>query len=152
MYIASRHGDDCISHFRGGKDVRRPAQSRHPHSIVNDEEGEEHILKLLPVCVHGVVLPDRCAQSVLYRLQGFPLGDFHLEDVMLPEDDDMGIPSDEDDDLEEEVKTETGFGCVVGEYRNTVIDASNPVYSVGSLDSKPSVGAMLHFKLCVSSS
>ena len=33
---------------------------------------------------------------------------------MLPEDDDMGIPSDEDDDLEAEVKTETGFGCVVG--------------------------------------
>lgn len=48
-------------------------------------------------------------------LQGFPFGDFHLEDVMLPEDDDMGVPSDEDDDLEEEVKTETGFGCVVGE-------------------------------------
>lgn len=45
------------------------------------------------------------------------MGDFHLEDVMLPEDDDMGIPSDEDDDLEEEVKTETGFGCVVGKYQ-----------------------------------
>lgn len=29
----------------------------------------------------------------------------------------MGIPSDDDDDLEEEVKTETGFGCVVGEWQ-----------------------------------
>ena len=48
-------------------------------------------------------------------LQGFPFGDFHLEDVMLPEDDDMGIPSEDDEDLEEEVTTETGFGCVVGE-------------------------------------
>jgi len=51
---------------------------------------------------------------VLSRLQGFPFGDFDLEDVMLPEDDDMGIPSDDDDDLEEEVQTESGFGCVVG--------------------------------------
>ena len=27
-----------------------------------------------------------------------------------------GIPSDDDEDLEEEVRTETGFGCVVGEW------------------------------------
>ncbi|CAK0783331.1 hypothetical protein CVIRNUC_006530 [Coccomyxa viridis] len=45
--------------------------------------------------------------------KGFPFGDFNLEDVMLPEDDDMGIPSDDDEDLEDEVTTETGFGCVV---------------------------------------
>ncbi len=38
-----------------------------------------------------------------------------MEDVMLPEDDDMDIPSDDDDDDEEEIQTETGFGSVVGE-------------------------------------
>lgn len=37
-----------------------------------------------------------------------------MEDVMLPEDDDMGIPSDDDEDDEEEIQTETGFGSVVG--------------------------------------
>ncbi len=38
-----------------------------------------------------------------------------MEDVMLPEDDDMDIPSDDDEDDEEEIQTETGFGSVVGE-------------------------------------
>ena len=47
-------------------------------------------------------------------LQGFPFEGFHLEDVMLPEDDDLDIPSDEDEDDEEEILTETGFGSVVG--------------------------------------
>jgi translation initiation factor 3 subunit B len=47
-------------------------------------------------------------------VQGFPFEGFHLEDVMLPEDDDMGILSDDDEEGEEEIQTETGFGCVVG--------------------------------------
>ena len=33
---------------------------------------------------------------------------------MLPEGDDMGIPSEDDEELEEEIQSETGFGCVVG--------------------------------------
>lgn len=47
--------------------------------------------------------------------RGFPFGDFDLEDVMLPEDDDMGIPSDTDEDgQEEDVQAESGFGNVLG--------------------------------------
>lgn len=47
--------------------------------------------------------------------KGFPFGDFDLEDVMLPEDDDMGIPSDTDDDgQEDDVQAESGFGNVLG--------------------------------------
>lgn len=47
--------------------------------------------------------------------KGFPFGDFDLEDVMLPEDDDMGIPSDTDDDgQEEDVQAESGFANVLG--------------------------------------
>ena len=53
-------------------------------------------------------------QTVVY-MQGFPFEGFHMEDVMLPEDDDMGIPSDDDEEDEEEIQTETGFGSVVGE-------------------------------------
>lgn len=46
--------------------------------------------------------------------RGFPFGDFDLEDVMLPEDDDMGIPSDTDEDgQEEDVQAESGFGNVL---------------------------------------
>lgn len=46
--------------------------------------------------------------------KGFPFGDFDLGDVMLPEDDDMGIPSDSGEDgQEEELKTESGFGNVL---------------------------------------
>jgi hypothetical protein len=45
--------------------------------------------------------------------KGFPFGDFDLEDVMLPEDDDMGVPSD-DEEQEEVLQTETGFGNVLG--------------------------------------
>lgn len=47
-------------------------------------------------------------------MQGFPFEGFHIEDVMLPEDDDLGIPSDDEEEGEEEIQTETGFGCVVG--------------------------------------
>jgi len=46
--------------------------------------------------------------------KGFPFGDFDVADVMLPEDDDMGIIS-EDEDEEEEIETESGFGSIVGE-------------------------------------
>ncbi len=47
--------------------------------------------------------------------KGFPFDGFKVEDVMLPEDDDMGIPSEDDEDDEEEIQTETGFGSVIGE-------------------------------------
>lgn len=47
--------------------------------------------------------------------KGFPFGEFDLADVMLPEGDDMGIPSDSDDGKEEEeVQHESGFGNVLG--------------------------------------
>lgn len=45
--------------------------------------------------------------------RGFPFGDFDVADVMLPDGDDMGIPS-EDEEEEEIVETETGFGNIVG--------------------------------------
>jgi translation initiation factor 3 subunit B len=44
--------------------------------------------------------------------RGFPFGDFDVADVMLPDGDDMGIPSD-DEEEEEIVETETGFGNIV---------------------------------------
>ena len=73
---------------------------------------------------------------------------------MLPEDDDMGIPSDEDDDLEEEVKTETGFGCVVGECRNTVIEGSKRCVRIAPLEASPQQALLVrHFAfqaVCVS--
>lgn len=47
--------------------------------------------------------------------RGFPFDDFNFEDVMLPEDDDMGIPSEDDEVAEEELETETGFGSVIGQ-------------------------------------
>lgn len=46
--------------------------------------------------------------------KGFPLGDFHIDDVMLPEAEDFGIPSDDDSIADEEIETETGFGSVIG--------------------------------------
>lgn len=52
----------------------------------------------------------------LFRDQpdGFPFDGFQLEELILPEDDDMGIRSDEEDDEEEELETESGFGSVIG--------------------------------------
>ena len=47
--------------------------------------------------------------------RGFPFGDFDVEDVMLPDGDDMGIPSDESDSGEPAPSAETGFGSVIGE-------------------------------------
>lgn len=49
--------------------------------------------------------------------KGFPFGDFDIADVMLPEGDDMGIPSDSDEEKEEELQSESGFGNVLGERR-----------------------------------
>lgn len=47
--------------------------------------------------------------------RGFPFDpDFRMEDVMMPEDDDMGIASEDDEVAEEEIQTETGFGSVIG--------------------------------------
>ena len=47
--------------------------------------------------------------------RGFPFDpDFRMEDVMLPEGDDMGIASEDDEVAEEEIQTETGFGSVIG--------------------------------------
>lgn len=46
--------------------------------------------------------------------RGFPFGDFDLADVMLPDGDDMGIPSDAEEE-EEEMQTESGFANVLGE-------------------------------------
>ena len=63
----------------------------------------------------GPLRPD---EEKLYEGQpkGFPLGDYktYLEDVMLPEGEDMGIPSDDDSIGEDEIETETGFGSVIG--------------------------------------
>mmetsp|Transcript_39693 Transcript_39693/g.112613 ORF Transcript_39693/g.112613 Transcript_39693/m.112613 type:complete len:705 (-) Transcript_39693:127-2241(-) len=47
------------------------------------------------------------------RLHGFPWDGFNIEEVQLPEGDDLGVPSDDDDDLEEEIQSETGFGRVL---------------------------------------
>ena len=47
--------------------------------------------------------------------RGFPFDpEFRIEDVMLPENDDMGIASEDDEVPEEEIETETGFGSVIG--------------------------------------
>lgn len=46
--------------------------------------------------------------------KGFPFGDFNLEDVMLPEDDNMGIESEDEEETEAEVETESGFGNILG--------------------------------------
>ncbi|EFN54066.1 hypothetical protein CHLNCDRAFT_136163 [Chlorella variabilis] len=45
--------------------------------------------------------------------RGFPFGDFDLADVMLPEDDDMDIPSGSDEEQEEDLQTESGFSNVL---------------------------------------
>lgn len=47
--------------------------------------------------------------------RGFPFDDFDVMDVMLPEGDDMGIVS-EDEEEEEEIITETGYGNIIGAF------------------------------------
>lgn len=52
--------------------------------------------------------------------RGFPFDpEFRMEDVMLPENDDMDIASEDDEVAEEEIQTETGFGSVIGITRNS---------------------------------
>lgn len=50
--------------------------------------------------------------------KGFPLGEFNLDDVMLPDGKDFGVESDDDSIADEEIETETGFGSVIGEARS----------------------------------
>lgn len=45
---------------------------------------------------------------------GFPYEGFDVEELILPDGEDMGIKSDDDDDEEEELESETGFGSVIG--------------------------------------
>uniref|UniRef100_A0A7R9YYS4 Eukaryotic translation initiation factor 3 subunit B n=1 Tax=Chlamydomonas euryale TaxID=1486919 RepID=A0A7R9YYS4_9CHLO len=45
--------------------------------------------------------------------EGFPLDGFDLAAIKLPDDDDLGIPSDDDADNEQDLQTETGFGSVL---------------------------------------
>ena len=45
---------------------------------------------------------------------GFPYEGFDLEELILPDGDDMGIPSDDEDVQEEETDFESGFGSVIG--------------------------------------
>lgn len=82
--------------------------------------------------------PDE-AKLFVGQPKGFPLGGFDLEDVMLPEGDDMGIPSDDGDGSEEEVAPESGFGSVIGECEGgrekEVLHA--PVCAVSCLHSLP---------------
>lgn len=44
---------------------------------------------------------------------GFPFEGFDFDNLQLPDDDDFGVPSDEDDVEEDEVEAETGFGSVI---------------------------------------
>lgn len=66
----------------------------------------------------SVLGPLRPEEEKLFLGQpkGFPFQEFSLEDVMLPENDDMGIASEDDSDEEEEIESETGFGSVIGDY------------------------------------
>ena len=59
------------------------------------------------------------AEERLYEGQpkGFPLGGFDLDDVMLPEGEDMGIASGDDDAGDDEDGPETGFGRVIGKQK-----------------------------------
>ena len=64
-----------------------------------------------------VLLPLRSEEEKLYvgQPKGFPLGqEFDINNVMLPEGEDLGIESEEDEIDEEEIDTETGFGAVIG--------------------------------------
>jgi translation initiation factor 3 subunit B len=47
--------------------------------------------------------------------RGFPFDGFDLEELILPDGDDFGVRSEDDDAGEEEIETETGFGSVIGE-------------------------------------
>ncbi|KDD76724.1 eukaryotic translation initiation factor eIF2A [Helicosporidium sp. ATCC 50920] len=57
----------------------------------------------------------RADEELMYEGQpkGFPFGNFNVEDVMLPEGDDMGIPSEDEAEEEQEIQSESGFGNVI---------------------------------------
>ena len=86
----------------------------------------------LTVYKMGEVIVLRPDEERLYQGQpkGFPFGDFALEDVMLPEDDDLGVDSDEDDINEEEIVTESGFGSVIGMLPVTICSLSACKFSL----------------------
>lgn len=52
----------------------------------------------------------------LFRDQpkGFPFEGFDIEELILPEGEDFGIRSDDDDMEEDDLEAETGFGSVIG--------------------------------------
>jgi translation initiation factor 3 subunit B len=52
----------------------------------------------------------------LFRDQplGFPYSNFDVAELILPDGDDMGLRSDDDDIDSEQIETETGFGNVIG--------------------------------------
>eukprot|EP01024_Parvocaulis_polyphysoides_P047892 TRINITY_DN453_c1_g2_i5.p2 TRINITY_DN453_c1_g2~~TRINITY_DN453_c1_g2_i5.p2 ORF type:complete len:269 (-),score=51.42 TRINITY_DN453_c1_g2_i5:390-1196(-) len=63
-------------------------------------------------------IPDRetlAEQLHFNQPENFPFGDFNIEQVNLPDNDDLGIPSDDDelDQQEEVVQEDTGFGNVI---------------------------------------
>ena len=69
----------------------------------------------------GIVLRPEEEKMFAGQPRGFPFGDFDPEDVMLPEGDDMGIPSDDEEQHEEEVQTESGFGNVIGAWQRSLM-------------------------------
>lgn len=64
---------------------------------------------------HRAHPPHRCAPAALRRdqPQGFPFEGYDLEELILPDGDDMGIRSDEDESEDEDIDAETGFGSVI---------------------------------------
>lgn len=46
--------------------------------------------------------------------KGFPFEGFDIEELILPEGEDFGIRSDDDDIEEDDLEAETGFGSVIG--------------------------------------
>ena len=77
----------------------------------------------------AVLGPLRPEEEKLFEGQpkGFPFEEFALEDVMLPEDDDMDIPSEEDSDEEEEIESESGFGSVIGRSHMQFLILTQPI-------------------------
>lgn len=56
---------------------------------------------------------DVAAQLFPDQPRGFPFDGFDLEELILPDGDDFGIRSEDDEGGEEEIETETGFGSVI---------------------------------------
>lgn len=62
-------------------------------------------------------VPDRyvlAKQEFFNQPEGFPFDNFDLADVNLPPDDDLGINSEDDDEEEDTIDAETGFGSAIG--------------------------------------